>query len=343
MLTIFLGAGFGRVADLPLARNIFDDIPEMDRFNRKDLGRRVHERWQRWHATHGGTAEQYLADLQLRPRQWGTLESRSIEWKEAVQLVGLNIATRMGQVNRGNYQGIRHHDVFRATGIPAYESFWDEIFRRTTQVAVVTTNYDILAERGIRAVPHQPGKYRVRPGFNYGIPNERLEVRRGAFTSLKGEPVLRGSVPIFKLHGSVNWLESSTGVKHYSDCWPAIYSTPALVAPVQGKQIPPWATQTWDAARRALEQSDDWLFIGYSLPPYDTAVADLLHFSADHAPRVHLMDPKRSVMQRFQRLLPRTKVRNYGLFPAGLDRFLSVWSPSDYWLHRLTSAPRAVA
>ncbi|MEA3202066.1 MAG: hypothetical protein QOE90_3494 [Thermoplasmata archaeon] len=327
MLTIFLGAGFGRTADLPLARNILDDVPQMDRDVRNVLARVVRARWHAWRRENHGTVEQYLAYLEGLPRRWGSIESRVQEWEDATKLVGLNIATRMGQVNHGNYQGIRHHDIYRTTGFPEYEQFWNEIFRRTTDVSVMTTNYDLLAERGIRAIPLKPGGKQVRPGFHYGMPGEWLAGSGPAFSSLRGDPVLRGSVPLMKLHGSVNWLLTSAGIKHYFNCWPAIYATPALVAPVENKSVPSWATPVWDAAHDALRQSDDLLFIGYSLPPYDHAVADLLQSSVRDETRVHIMDPNRRVTDRFRELLPRCFVQNHGSFPRGIRRFLSAWYP----------------
>ena len=44
------------------------------------------------------------------------------------------------------------HNLDRVS-IPELETFWDLLFDALTDVSVVTTNFDILAERGLRHVP----------------------------------------------------------------------------------------------------------------------------------------------------------------------------------------------
>jgi len=72
----------------------------------------------------------------------------------------------------GRKPTIVRHTLNLTSGIKAHEEFWTAVFRRTEDVAVVTTNYDILAERGLRPKPRP----RVpRPGFHYGDGPEQLE------------------------------------------------------------------------------------------------------------------------------------------------------------------------
>ena len=60
---------------------------------------------------------------------------------------------------------VTKHNLDRRS-FPALETFWDILFGVLTEVSVVTTNFDILAERGLRHVPRPRAK---RPGFHYGF------------------------------------------------------------------------------------------------------------------------------------------------------------------------------
>ena len=51
----------------------------------------------------------------------------------------------------GRVRLMGHHIEKRS--VTALEQFWTTLFRIRTDVAVITTNYDILAERGLRSAP----------------------------------------------------------------------------------------------------------------------------------------------------------------------------------------------
>lgn len=75
-------------------------------------------------------------------------------WQEAQWYVGLIIALRMGRLQLvGGRPTLIHHNVNRTSGIAVHEDFWTRIFSQTEAVSVITTNYDILAERGLRHTP----------------------------------------------------------------------------------------------------------------------------------------------------------------------------------------------
>src|SRR5262249_44487649 len=147
-----------------------------------------------WHRVNSGSPEEYLADLQ---------QSGGSEWFDAQWYVGLVIALPMGRVELvGMNPMITRHNLNRTTGVQAHEAFWSAIFRRTEDISVITTNYDILPERGIRHTrrPRVP-----RPGFHYGWGPEPLE--GGGYPSYSHIQKISaaGSVPIHKLHGSISW------------------------------------------------------------------------------------------------------------------------------------------
>lgn len=306
MLSIFLGAGFSAAAGVPLASQLFDAKPVVDRVTRRALVERVVDRWHRWHARFGGSPEEHLAYLQ---------EGQQPGWKDAQWYVGLVIALATGSVE---YVGMRptitRHNLDR-TADDAHERFWTMIFRRTSDVAVVTTNYDILPERGLR---HKPRPRVPRPGFHYGWGAE--ELAGGGYPSYTHiqKITINGSVPIYKLHGSVSWSYRNETLVRYHDCRPAIRGDAAIVAPVTSKMLPAYLKPVWQNAERSLAASRCWVIIGYSLPAYDILVRRLFSASARSRPAVHVFDPDEAVAGRFQSLLPGCSVQPHPGLPRGL-------------------------
>jgi len=125
-----------------------------------------------------------------------------------------------------------------------------------------------------------------------------------------------GSVPLLKLHGSVSWSERDGRLVPYHDCRPAIRGDALLVAPVQGKQPPESLQPIWDLARAALATARLVVCVGYSLPPYDDQVRDLLAAAAQDA-RIHVFDRNQRMAEHYSRQLDRAIVQHTGL-PDGL-------------------------
>lgn len=317
MIAVFLGAGFSWLGGVPLARNIFDYKPVVDRITRHRLVERVVSGWNTWHASTGGAPEEYLAFLQLHGGR---------SWLDAVWFVGLVIALEMGQVERvGMKPTITRHNVDRTSGVAEHEQFWTVLFKTGRSTAVVTTNYDILIERGLR---HKPRPRVPRPGFNYGFGPENLA--GGGYPSYAHIVKVRaeGSVPIFKLHGSISWSVRKGSFVRYHDCRPAIRGDAAIVAPVVEKSLPPLFEPLWTGARHALQSSPIWLIVGYSLPEYDRLVLDLLRTSIAHRPEIHVFDPNSAIPSHYERLLDQPVVGHAGL-PSGLSDLDSILSRGD--------------
>jgi hypothetical protein len=207
----------------------------------------------------------------------------------------------MGRVEYvGQNRTTTRHNINRTTGIDTqgidtHEMFWSSIFRHTCDVGVITTNYDILPERGLR---HVPRPRLPRPGFNYG--NGPVELEGGGYPSYTHirEIVASGSVPILKLHGSVSWSFRNGKLIQYHDCRPAIRGDAAIVAPVTSKTLPNYLNRTWELAGKILSSASIWIVVGYSLPDYDLLVRQLLQINSTHGPEVHIFDPNREVIER---------------------------------------------
>jgi hypothetical protein len=306
-VVLFLGAGFSYVAGVPLAAHLLDTEPRVDRITRQRLVDRVQRDWKRWHGARSGAPEEYLAELEA---------AGGAAWRDAVWYVGLVVALQMGRVEQvGAQDQITRHNIDRTTQNSVHEAFWTTIFRRTSAVTVITTNYDILAERGLRVVarPRIP-----RPGFHYGFGPENLA--GGGYPSYTHiqRVATAGSVPLLKLHGSVSWSERDGQLVRYHDCRPAIRGDALLVAPVRGKRPPESLQPTWELARAALATARLVVCVGYSLPPYDDQVRDLLAAAAQDA-RMHVFNPNRAMGEHYGRQLQRAIVQHTGLPEALSD------------------------
>jgi hypothetical protein len=110
----------------------------------------------------------------------------------------------------------------------------------------------------------------------------------------------------------------------YHDCRPAIRGDAAIIAPVTNKQIPEIFQNIWTSAVRALSETSVLLVIGYSLPPYDLAVRDLIKANLPASARVHVFDPAASVASRYANLLPKHDVTPHPGLPEGTDRLVSI-------------------
>ena len=289
MIAVFLGAGFSAVGGVPLAAELFDEVSAVDRVSRENLVSRVLSAWHDWRATNHGQPEQYLAHLQTRG---GRI------WQEAQWYVGLVIALRMGRLQLvGGRPTVTRHNINRASGIGIHEEFWTSIFSRTENVSVITTNYDILAERGLRHTP-RPGV--PRPGFHYGRGAEELD--GGGYPSFAHlrRIAIDGNVPLLKLHGSVSWSYRENRLIRYYDCRPSLRGDPAIVAPVTAKTIPAYLKPVWALAEKTLIASDLWLIVGYSLPDYDQLVRELFRRAYHDHLQIHLFNPNESVGERFR-------------------------------------------
>jgi len=308
-LVVFLGAGFSHVAGLPLAAHLFDAQPIVDRITRERLVERVQRGWRRWRRTGGGSPEEYLAELEA---------AGGPEWKDAVWYVGLVVALRMGQLERVGNQShltVTRQNLDRTTQNPVHEAFWTAIFRRTSAVTVITTNYDVLAERGLRTGPRP----RVpRPGFHYGFGPEYLA--GGGYPSYAHikRIVAEGTVPLLKLHGSVSWSIRDGKLVRYHDCRPAIRGDALLVAPVRGKRPAEVLQPTWELARAAIASAGVMIAVGYSLPQYDDLVRELLGATASAA-SFHVFDPNPAAGDHYRAQLGRKVVQHGGLPEALVD------------------------
>ena len=161
-----------------------------------------------------------------------------------------------------------------------------------TRTAILSLNYDVLidialASQGQGTVMDEAADWFQYPeirGIDYGV-------------EFKGAPPARGVgagnelIPLYKLHGSFNWLcSTATGDLFYSGLNKSVVSdyferpqrveptygqgpeslAPVLITPTHLKDMRNYhLARIWRAAETALREARRVLFIGYSLPGDD--------------------------------------------------------------------------
>ena len=325
LLALVLGAGFSYPAGVPLASQLFDEEPQVDRVTRRQLVRRTLAGWHAWRERTGGQPEEYLAHLAGGPDGSGFPTKA---WPEAIWYVALRIALTMGSIEAVDFRRtptIVRHDLMRTVGCREHVLFWDSIFRRPnppTSVAVVTTNYDVLIERGLR---RRPTPRAFRPGFNYGNGPEQLE--GSGYPSFAHVRLIycTGNVPLFKLHGSASWSVRNGSPVKYIDCRPAIRGDAAIVAPVPNKSVPGWLQPVWIQAEEHLKAARHWIVVGYSFPTYDHQVNALVTRASQDGPQIDVFDPDGpAVAYRLRRLTPSAAIFTHPGLPLGCEIITSM-------------------
>lgn len=156
---LILGAGFSHVAGLPLAKNLFDAEFLIPSREAKRSYEAVLREWRAWKSVHPIQGpEQFLSEL------YGTATTGPIPWAWAAELVAAILATPLPH-DRGPYQARYGGRITRPVNVADHEAFWALACSRFRVTAVLTTNYDLLIERGLR---HRPMRRTDRPGIYYG-------------------------------------------------------------------------------------------------------------------------------------------------------------------------------
>lgn len=153
---------------------------------------------------------------------------------------------------------------------------------------LLSLNYDTVLDRALKRAG-------LEPDYGFGRLNLAPPVgaEKGAPT---GESATAPSIPLLKLHGSLNWAHCPAcdrievlahplgdappgATPSQLDC--SRCGNPSLdrliISPTWLKRYT--ATQlrhVWDLALEALQAAESLTFIGYSLPPHDVAVAQFL-------------------------------------------------------------------
>lgn len=202
-------------------------------------------------------------------------------------------------------------------GSPGQNQILRRFARRLMQTDVVVTfNWDTILERALS----NQNKYRWHPSWGYG-----RTVRQEFTYSARRPPLIPKKYPrLLKLHGSINWtaVAAQPGPRRsITRTWdPAgryrdvVMMPPKMIKPeVWGRQQPKnlsggsggnrqisgdFYPRLWAEAEKQLSRCRRLVFVGYSFPPADFAVSNMLRraistmkVSTGRFPDVDIVDP----------------------------------------------------
>lgn len=186
-----------------------------------------------------------------------------------------------------------------------------------TQCTVITMNYDTIIERCVDTHHEEIGLSNAGalPASNIrATPMTPASAFRGVGRLDGGAPAQ--SFRLAKLHGSLDWMYpggSGRGLPIYTldtdrdtesqNTLPHLvpYIVPPSFAKVQlfEHEI---LRQNWHVARQGLQDSSELVVMGYSLPPADTAVVQMLRVFGPR--KVTVLDTNPGIAPRYQETLP---------------------------------------
>ena len=317
-----IGAGYSFVAGLPLARDLLtSDLAVVS----KSAAQRFqwvwgdYARWQQGNPSRG--PEEYLADLYRDPASWEPTHP-CFSW--AVELVAVALATPRGR--DVNSVSPRYGPCITwPSRCAIHTAFWATVRTAFDDVAAVTTNYGLLIERSLR---HRPMMRGFGPGFYYGglIRPQVLKGTALPFTVTNPQRFVKltGTIPVYKLHGSLNWARIGSSLELYQDMRPAFRhgGDAAIVPPASDKQTPSWLRPVWEEAEKKLSDSDCWIVCGYSLPSYDVGIERTLKRAAKFKTgigRIFILDPfSEHLRDKYQQVAPSAEIHCLSGLPKGI-------------------------
>lgn len=199
---------------------------------------------------------------------------------------------------------------------------------------VISTNYDVVLEKRL---------YALFDGSLADAVDFGMSWREAA----RPEPVhprpARPRLGLYKLHGSLDWLRCALCGHVYVDPARTIFREGGqlergsgracacgyrplrhlIVAPSTVREVrDPNLLSIWQAALEALRTSDEWIVIGYSMPPEDVATRSLLVRAFHGRPRPPAVTvigrgEDREMADRYRLLFPELRFE-----PGGVEGFV---------------------
>jgi hypothetical protein len=163
-------------------------------------------------------------------------------------------------------------------------------------MTVVSTNYDTVVESLVFEKISQDPELELSSAVDLGF--SWREHSTGRYLETVNQPPATPRVRIFKLHGSVSWLKCPLCGFIYVNTVGSIVQQafredkvdynntcvcghgpvrPVIVAPSMVRTIKDADLLTiWRSALEAMRVADEWIVVGYSLPPEDIAIRSIL-------------------------------------------------------------------
>lgn len=195
--------------------------------------------------------------------------------------------------------------------------------------------------------------------FNYDLILEKYLFSKGIWFPLDGYGFLIESIPkinseyenltshiqILKLHGSLNWkvdplFHDSIELEWYNDfnenifpnyladekkrnfIYQGGFSTKSWLLPSWIKQFTyPEIIKVWNKASKVLNEADEIVFIGYSLPQADSAAYSLFANANQNYKNITIIDPNaESLLENYSIIFPKERIKTIS---KSLENYLS--------------------
>jgi len=214
------------------------------------------------------------------------------------------------------------------------------------RLSIITTNYDVVIEKRLYA---RLNALEIPGLIDFGLSWRAVDSPDEAATQPRPSSPWLG---LYKLHGSLDWLRCplcdhiyidpartifrGDGGRQLSDPSPSRTATCVcgyrplrhiIVAPSMVRDVRnPNLLTIWHSALEALRTADEWIVIGYSMPPEDVAIRAMLlraHRGRRRPPRVRLVElgQNEEVENRYRLLFPDLEFEGGGVegFVASLQ------------------------
>jgi len=205
-------------------------------------------------------------------------------------------------------------------------------------LSIITTNYDVAIERRLYA---RLDVQEIPDLIDFGLSWRSVDSPGDDPAQGRPESPWLG---LFKLHGSLDWLRCPLCEHIYIDPARTIFRGEGereqssrrprgaarcvcgyrplrhiIVAPSMVRDVRnPNLLMIWHSALEALRTADDWIVIGYSMPPEDVAIRAMLlraYRGRDRPPRVRLVERGQmdEVENRYRLLFPDLEFESGGV------------------------------
>jgi len=307
MIGLLLGAGFSKwAADLPVAAGLFDfevNPSGQKERARLEMVRQLKKDWDERHPQ--ANSEQFIEYILASQNEKA---KRAVLWYVVRRLSEPYICREWhAQRWRRHVLMIDENRKFDRPGVKAAQTFLSKFMMQLS--GIVNTNYDLLVEYALGTKL-----------FNYGHQGEHL-TGRGAYpvSQWKNPVVLRGTIPLAKVHGSISWDADG----RYTDGRRGLTGNALIVAPTPEKKPPGTLRREWELSGQILRNSSRLLVFGFAFNPYDEALLNHLQINGRNIRQVMIVDigPR---PDRAKKIWPQAEVSSLLPPPDGKEE-LDLW------------------
>jgi len=289
---IILGSGFSHVAGLPLTKNLFEDKTKP--FIKSLKAEKVYEKVKHAWEENKRNNKEVNAELWMNSIYYSINERNpTVTWDEILYY----LLAKLVIIDSKSPKAVYLHGITKSCCSKTHQSFWQHLLKKYDIKTIITTNYDILIEQGLR---NKYDRFRDAPLCYYGGLHKPQIVKR-VRDVIKQKYILtelNGDISLCKLHGSLNW-EIKDDNLYINECVHSAFRvtkkpTTAIVPPIIDKRPPKWLESIWRYAEGQLMNTKVWIVCGFALNKYDEALYNFFKNISQKIDNllIYLIDPQ---------------------------------------------------